>query len=139
MSEDAMASAGDRSGGTAATMPGTRDTTALDADSMPGPRAAEPVPGPPGASAEIVRSVQRHLDEILASVPVPDPIELAVLDAQGLLCAEEVVSTRALPPVDQAALDGYAARSDDVVAASVEAPVLLSVVGESHPGAGVPA
>lgn len=117
----------------------THDTTALDVDRLPAPRPAEPVPGPPGASAEIIRFVQRHLDEILASVPVPDPIELAVLDAQGLLCAEEVVSSRALPPVDQASLDGYAARSDDVAAASVEAPVRLAVVGESRPGLGVPA
>ena len=120
MSED---STGARGGSRVAleddvTMPGaTHDTTALDVDRMPAPRPAEPVPGPPGASAEIIRYVQRHLDEILASVPVPDPIELAVLDAQGLLCAEEVVSSRALPPVDQAALDGYAARSDDVAAA----------------------
>src|SRR4051794_41652273 len=34
-----------------------------------------------------VRTVERHLDEILAAVPQPHPIELAVLDAQGLLCA----------------------------------------------------
>ena len=47
-----------------------------------------------------------------------DPIELAVLDAQGLLCAEEVVSQRALPAFDQAALDGYAARADDVAGAT---------------------
>ena len=58
--------------------------------------------------------MERHLDEILAAVPQPDPIELAVLDAQGLLCAEEVVSQRALPAFDQAALDGYAARAEDV-------------------------
>ena len=133
-----MTSAGDGVADDAPTLPGTRDTTALDVDAMPSPPAADPVPGPPGASAEIVRSVQRHLDEILASVPVPDPIELAVLDAQGLLCAEEVASTRALPPVDQAALDGFAARSDDVATSSVESPVRLAVVGESRPGAGVP-
>src|SRR4051794_32570403 len=42
-----------------------------------------------------VRTVERHLDEILAAVPQPHPIELAVLDAQGLLCAEEVISQRA--------------------------------------------
>src|SRR3954453_10108497 len=85
-----------------------------------------------------VRTVERHLDEILAAVPQPDPIELAVLDAQGLLCAEEVVSQRALPAFDQAALDGYAARADDVGGATVAAPVELSVVGESVAGASSP-
>ncbi|HEV7186752.1 MAG TPA: molybdopterin molybdenumtransferase, partial [Blastococcus sp.] len=85
-----------------------------------------------------VRTVNRHLDEILAAVPQPDPIELAVLDAQGLLCAEEVVSQRALPAFDQAALDGYAARAEDVVAATPEVPVDLAVVGESFPGAATP-
>ncbi|HEY0508162.1 MAG TPA: gephyrin-like molybdotransferase Glp, partial [Blastococcus sp.] len=85
-----------------------------------------------------IRTVERHLDEILAAVPQPDPIELAVLDAQGLLCAEEVISQRALPAFDQAALDGYAARSEDVAGASVQAPVELAVVGESVAGASAP-
>ena len=86
----------------------------------------------------IVRTVERHLDEILAAVPQPDPIELAVLDAQGLLCAEEVISQRALPAFDQAALDGYAARAEDVAGATSQAPVELAVVGESVAGASAP-
>src|SRR4051812_11218057 len=65
-------------------------------------------PSPPAPATPQVRTVERHLDEILAAAPQVDPIELAVLDAQGLLCAEEVVSHRALPAFDQAALDGYA-------------------------------
>src|SRR4051812_14401740 len=117
---------------------GHRDTTAVDL--VPFPRAV------PGDSRPIVlpaepdpgRAVERHLDDILAAVPEPDPIELAVLDAQGLLCAEEVISERALPAFDQAALDGYAARSDDVAAASVEAPAYLAVVGESVAGVDAP-
>jgi len=84
------------------------------------------------------RSVERHLDEILAAVPQPDPIELAILDAQGLLCAEDVVSSRALPAFDQAALDGYAARSEDVAGATMAAPVSLAVVGESVAGLSAP-
>ena len=97
---------------------------------------SEAGPGPPATQPGLdrMRTVERHLDEILAAVPQPDPIELAVLDAQGLLCAEEVVSQRALPAFDQAALDGYAARADDVAAATVEAPVELAVVGESVAG-----
>jgi molybdopterin molybdotransferase len=106
--------------------------------------SAEPVPSPRAApqdsspAPEPMRTVERHLDEILAAMPQPEPIELAVLDAQGLLCAEEVVSQRALPAFDQAALDGYAARWDDVAAASVAAPVELGVVGESVAGVSAP-
>src|SRR5215218_6950065 len=119
-----------------------RDTQAVVAEpaSLPTPRGGSgPVPIP-GASSEItqVRAVERHLDEILGAMPEPEPIELAVLDAQGLLCAEEVVSQRALPAFDQAALDGYAARADDVAGATLEAPVELSVVGESVAGESAP-
>jgi molybdopterin molybdotransferase len=109
--------------------------TRTGAEPVPAPRTApehsRPVPEP-------MQSVERQLEEILAAVPQPEPIELAVLDAQGLLCAEEVVSRRALPAFDQAALDGYAARSDDVAGASVRAPVELGVVGESVAGASSP-
>ncbi|RBY76047.1 molybdopterin molybdenumtransferase [Geodermatophilus sp. TF02-6] len=100
-------------------------TTAIDRDLVPPPAPPEPVPP---------RTVEQHLDEILSAVPQPDPIELAVLDAQGLLCAEEVVSQRALPAFDQAALDGYAVRALDVEGATPEEPAYLSVVGESVAG-----
>jgi molybdopterin molybdotransferase len=96
-----------------------------------------PVVSRTDVSAQL-RTVERHLDEILAAVPQPDPIELAVLDAQGLLCAEDVVSQRALPAFDQAALDGYAVRAVDVSAASADVPVELAVVGETLAGATAP-
>ncbi|GAA3178339.1 molybdopterin molybdotransferase MoeA [Blastococcus jejuensis] len=111
------------------------------ADPVPAPRTVlDPSPAPQDhrTTPDQPRTVERHLDEILAAMPEPEPIELAVLDAQGLLCAEEVVSQRALPAFDQAALDGYAARYDDVAAATVEAPVQLGVVGESVAGATSP-
>ncbi|SFP21763.1 molybdopterin molybdotransferase [Geodermatophilus dictyosporus] len=108
--------------------PAAHATAAIDRGRVPPPRPA-PEPEPE------LRSVEAHLDEILAAVPQPEPIELAVLDAQGLLCAEEVVSARALPAFDQAALDGYAVRAEDVAAAAPDAPVELAVVGESVAGA----
>ncbi|SDC48509.1 molybdopterin molybdotransferase [Geodermatophilus telluris] len=108
--------------------PAVHATAQIDRGQVPPPRPA-PEPEPE------LRSVEAHLDEILAAVPQPEPIELAVLDAQGLLCAEEVVSARALPAFDQAALDGYAVRAEDVVAAAPDAPVELAVVGETVAGA----
>ncbi|MGY1914660.1 molybdotransferase-like divisome protein Glp [Blastococcus sp. SYSU DS0973] len=121
---------------------GTQAGSGPPGDQVPAPRGATgPVPLPADGRSDAspqVRTVERHLDEILAAVPQPDPIELAVLDAQGLLCAEDVVSQRALPAFDQAALDGYAARAEDVAAATVAEPVELPVVGESGAGAGEP-
>ena len=76
-----------------------------------------------------LRTVEQHLDEILGAVPQPAPIELAVLDAQGLLCAELVTSSRALPAFDQAGLDGYAVRAADIGTATVERPTDLVVRG----------
>jgi molybdopterin molybdotransferase len=108
-----------------------RDTTQIDLEQMPSP--------PPAPAAVQLRTVERHLDEILAAAPQVDPIELAVLDAQGLLCAEDVVSRRELPPFDQAVLDGYAARAADLASATMEFPVQLAVVGESSAGADAPA
>ncbi|HEX2074009.1 MAG TPA: gephyrin-like molybdotransferase Glp, partial [Geodermatophilus sp.] len=113
---------------------GVHETTQIDRDRVPPPPAASP-----HAEPELPRTVEQHLDEILGAVPQPDPIELAVLDAQGLLCAEEVVSRRALPAFDQAALDGYAARAEDVAAATPDAPVELAVVGDTAAGPSGPA
>src|SRR5262249_38674255 len=43
----------------------------------------------------------------------PRPVRVAIAEAQGLMCAEEVVTERPLPGFDQAAIDGYAGRSVD--------------------------
>jgi molybdopterin molybdotransferase len=122
----------------------TPSSNARPSEPVPAPRPAEAQPSAPvvfpqlSAGLATIRTVERHLDEILAAVPQPDSIELAVLDAQGLLCAEEVVSQRALPAFDQAALDGYAVRAEDVADATTAAPVQLAVVGESVAGASAP-
>jgi len=62
---------------------------------------------------------------------------VAISEAQGLLCAEEVVAERALPGFDQAAVDGYAVRSVDVQPAN-DSPVSLPVVGEIPAGSRQP-
>lgn len=52
----------------------------------------------------------------MASAAVaPRPVRVAIAEAQGLMCAEEVVTERPLPGFDQAAIDGYAVRSVDVL------------------------
>ena len=121
---------------------GTRDTTWIERRPAPAAEPEQPLSDVDTGAVDLgairLRTVEEHLDEILGAVPTPDSIELAVLDAQGLLCAEEVVSTRALPGFDQAALDGYAVRAEDIVGGSVEEPVELAVVGESAAGPSAP-
>jgi molybdopterin molybdotransferase len=84
-----------------------------------------------------MRSVDEQLARVIAAAVRPAPVRVAISEAQGLLCAEEVVAERALPGFDQAAVDGYAVRSVDVGRASVEA-VQLPVVGEIAAGSRQP-
>ncbi|WP_134324966.1 gephyrin-like molybdotransferase Glp [Cumulibacter soli] len=82
-----------------------------------------------------MRTVEEHVDVILSSLPTLESIELALLDAQGLLCGEEVVSTTSLPAFDHSAIDGYAVRVSDIRAAQPDDAVQLAVVAEAEPGA----
>lgn len=95
---------------------------------------SEPVQGTGGAARPAVRTVEEHVDAVLELMPHPDPIEVALLDAQGLLCAEEVVSQVSLPPNDCAAVDGYAVRASDLAGATDDDPAMLPVIGEAGPG-----
>ena len=56
----------------------------------------------------------------------PRPVRVAIAEAQGLLCAEEVVTERPLPGFDQAAIDGYAVRSVDVLGVGRGRPVPMN-------------
>ncbi|SPM35247.1 Molybdopterin biosynthesis enzyme, partial [Mycobacterium rhizamassiliense] len=62
-----------------------------------------------------VRSVEEQQARITAAAVAPRPMRVAIAEAQGLMCAEEVVTERPLPGFDQAAIDGYAVRSVDVL------------------------
>jgi molybdopterin molybdotransferase len=62
-----------------------------------------------------VRSVEEQQTRVSAAAVAPRPVRVAIAEAQGLLCAEEVVTERPLPGFDQAAIDGYAVRSVDVL------------------------
>ena len=92
-----------------------------------------------------MRSVEEQLSRVTASAVAPRPVRVAISEAQGLLCAEEVVASEPLPSFDQAAIDGYAVRSVDVIDAGeiagddTEAPgerivLVLPVVGEISAG-----
>jgi molybdopterin molybdotransferase len=82
-----------------------------------------------------LRSVDEHLAHVLDGIGSIDPIELTLLDAQGLLLAENITSEVALPGFDNSAMDGYAVRAIDTREASFERPAVLPVVGDVVAGA----
>src|SRR3954463_3540307 len=70
----------------------------------------------------------------MATAVRPAPVRVAISEAHGLRCAEEVVTARPLPGFDQAAIDGYAVRSVDLAGATDADPVLLPAGGEVPAG-----
>lgn len=87
------------------------------------------------ADDDRLRTVDEHLATVLDGVGSMDPIEVTLLDAQGLLLAEDVTSDFPLPSFDNSAMDGYAVRSIDTREASADEPVKLLVVGDIAAGA----
>ncbi|HET9456209.1 MAG TPA: gephyrin-like molybdotransferase Glp [Candidatus Limnocylindrales bacterium] len=80
-------------------------------------------------------SVEEARDAVLAAIAGPTEIEAVFLsDALGRVLAEPVVSTTALPPWDNSAMDGYAVRAADTSRATEDAPIRLEVIGEARAG-----
>jgi molybdopterin molybdotransferase len=75
-------------------------------------------------------AVDTHLAHILELLPVPEPIELRLADALGLVLAEAEISPVEVPAFPNAAMDGYAIVAADIAGATVDAPAALAVVGE---------
>jgi molybdopterin molybdotransferase len=74
-------------------------------------------------------------ERMLAAVR-PLPVErVALADALGRVIAETVAAPVDQPPWDNAAMDGFAVRADDVAGASRERPVELEVIEEIAAGA----
>ena len=81
------------------------------------------------------RTVDEHLSIVLDGVGSMEPIELTLLDAQGLLLAEDITAQFPLPGFDNSAMDGYAVRSVDTRGATPDEPARLQVVGDIAAGA----
>jgi molybdopterin molybdotransferase len=111
-----------------------------DHDSAPAedPCAAEARGEGAGSADDRLWTVDEHLADILAVVaqvaPLP-PQELQLLEAQGCLTVDELVSDVALPPFDNSSMDGYAVRVADLNEATKEYPSVLTVVGDVAAGA----
>ncbi len=77
-----------------------------------------------------VLSVEEALDRILATVHVLESERVSLLQAAERVQVEEVVADRDIPPLTNAAMDGYAVRGTDVA----EAPSRLRVIEEVGAG-----
>lgn len=95
-----------------------------------------------------MRSVEEQLALITDAAVRPEPVRISIVDALGLMCAEEVQAERPVPGFAQAAIDGYAVRAVDVGgeralgspgnAALVPVEKSLPVVGEVPAGSQQP-
>jgi molybdopterin molybdotransferase len=66
---------------------------------------------------------------VLDACPPGAPVPVALGDALGLVLAEDVTSTEAVPPFASSAMDGYAVHAADLVGARESLPVKLRVIG----------
>ncbi|AKS32703.1 gephyrin-like molybdotransferase Glp [Mycolicibacterium goodii] len=89
-----------------------------------------------------MRSVEEQQAKVAAAAVAPRPVRVAIAESQGLMCAEEVVTERPMPGFDQAAIDGYAVRSVDVLGVGSDSEdggeVSLPVMGVIEAGARTP-
>ncbi len=80
-------------------------------------------------------SVEEAQELILQSVqPLPESVEMPLLEAAGRALAEDIVSPVPIPPFDNAAVDGYAVIAEDTAGASAQSPARLRVVGAVNAG-----
>jgi molybdopterin molybdotransferase len=81
-----------------------------------------------------VLTVAEALAAILERVGPLELEERALDDALGRVLGEDVTAKEDLPPFANSAMDGFAVRAADVVAASAEAPVRLEVLADQPAG-----
>jgi len=73
-------------------------------------------------------SVEQALEKILSYVDVLEEEQVPLLDSLGQVLAEDIYSSIDIPPLDNAAMDGYAVQSKDTYGASRESPRFLRVI-----------
>lgn len=79
-------------------------------------------------------SVDEYRDQILSGLPVLAPLELPLSSAHGCVLAADVAAPWPLPSFDNSSMDGYAVLASDIVGASEDAPVDLTVVDDVPAG-----
>jgi len=73
-------------------------------------------------------SVEEALEKILQEIDVLEEETVPILGSLGQVLAEDIKSSINVPPLDNAAMDGYAVLSKDTLGASEKSPRLLRVI-----------
>ena len=73
-------------------------------------------------------SIEQALEKILSYVDVLGEEETPILECLGQVLAEDIYSGITIPPLDNAAMDGYAVQSRDTQGASRQSPRFLRVI-----------
>lgn len=81
-------------------------------------------------------SVDECLADILGRLKPSPAYPHLLLESLGLTADREVLATRAIPPVDCAAVDGWAVRAIDTQGAAPATPISLAVTGGTSVAAG---
>jgi molybdopterin molybdotransferase len=89
-----------------------------------------PISATSAKPAPKLMSADDALARILAGVPTLPAVNVPILDALGLVLAEDIAADRDVPPFRNSAMDGYAVHGEDVASAPAE----LRVVGEIAAG-----
>jgi len=83
--------------------------------------------GPGGIAAHELTPLADYLGSVLRKLRPLPPLDLDLTQAYGNVLAEDVLAPHAFPAFDQAAIDGYAARWDDLTGPG---RIRLNVVGD---------
>jgi molybdopterin molybdotransferase len=79
-------------------------------------------------------SVEEALEKILDLVHILEKEEKPLLECIGQSSAEDIFAPFSIPPGDNSAMDGYAARYEDIKGATADHPSILHVIGEVSAG-----
>ena len=80
-------------------------------------------------------SVEQAVELILEQTKVLEEVEyVSLLESQGRILAEDMMSEFDNPPFDRSPIDGYACKAEDIAGASRENPVILKVLEEIDAG-----
>ncbi len=81
-----------------------------------------------------MRSVDEHLARVLSLTRILDTVTVPVAEAAGRILAIDVQAAVPVPVFNNSAMDGYAVYAEDIVAASPETPVALTVIADLPAG-----
>lgn len=73
-------------------------------------------------------TVEEALQKILNEVSVLETETVSIMESQGQVLAEDIVSDINVPPLDNSAMDGYAVRAADTRGANEKTPKVLKVI-----------